>query len=73
MSYTSRTARPVAPLREDFSAAVYAVTRRLRDWLAYRRTLRELNALSTHTLADLGLHRSEIRRVAIESVYGSRP
>ncbi|WP_223274754.1 DUF1127 domain-containing protein [Tateyamaria sp. syn59] len=33
----------------------------------YRTTLNELNALSNRELADLGLHRSELKRVAWES------
>lgn len=35
----------------------------------YRETLRELNALSARDLADLGLNRSEIRRVAYQAAY----
>ena len=37
----------------------------------YRKTYNELNALSDATLADLGLHRSMIRRVAYQAVYES--
>lgn len=36
----------------------------------YNRTVRELRALSTRELADLGLHRSMITRVALEAAYG---
>ncbi|SIS52733.1 DUF1127 domain-containing protein [Phaeovulum vinaykumarii] len=36
----------------------------------YRQTLRELNGLTTRELADLGLHRSMITRVAFEAAYG---
>jgi uncharacterized protein YjiS (DUF1127 family) len=46
--------------------------RRVKVYRAYRRTLRDLSDLSGHELADLGLHRSEIRRVAHDSVYGAR-
>lgn len=35
----------------------------------YRQTLRELNALSGRDLADLGIHRSSIRRIAYEAAY----
>ena len=38
----------------------------------YRTTFTELHALSTHDLADLGINRSEIRRVAWEAAYGSK-
>ncbi|WP_299148847.1 DUF1127 domain-containing protein [uncultured Tateyamaria sp.] len=37
----------------------------------YRTTLGELDALSNRELADLGMHRSELKRVAWESAYGS--
>ncbi|GHE02762.1 hypothetical protein U879_18155 [Defluviimonas sp. 20V17] len=33
----------------------------------YRTTLNELSALSDRDLADLGLHRSMIRRIALEA------
>lgn len=36
----------------------------------YRQTLSELRALSNRELADLGIHRSMITRVAHEAAYG---
>lgn len=44
-----------------------AITRRA----LYRRTVRELSALSNRELADLGLNPSIIERVAHESAYGN--
>lgn len=35
----------------------------------FRSTFGELNALSNRELADLGLHRSELKRVAWESAH----
>ncbi|WP_210877981.1 DUF1127 domain-containing protein [Roseovarius autotrophicus] len=61
-----------ASVGEELRRAVNAAMQRLADHRAYRRTIRELSDLSTHDLADLGLHRSEIRRVAYETVYGHR-
>ncbi|MGX0975552.1 uncharacterized protein YjiS (DUF1127 family) [Roseovarius sp. MBR-51] len=61
-----------AVLGEDLSAAVYAAMQRIANYRTYRRTVNELSQLSTHDLADLGLHRSEILRVAHETVYGHR-
>ena len=36
----------------------------------YRVTLAELQTLSNRELADLGLHRSELRRIAWQSAHG---
>lgn len=36
----------------------------------FRQTLRELNALTNRELADLGIARSMITRVAYEAAYG---
>jgi len=35
----------------------------------YRTTIEELNNLSGRELADLGIHRSEIKRIAYEAAY----
>lgn len=35
-----------------------------RRWNAYQQTVRELNALDNRSLADLGINRGEITRVA---------
>lgn len=59
-------------LGDDVSAAAYAALQRFVNYRLYRRTIRELSQLGAQDLADLGLHRSEIRRVAWESVYGRR-
>lgn len=40
-----------------------------RHYSTYRQTLRELNSLTDRELSDLGLHRSEIERVAEDAAY----
>ena len=35
----------------------------------YRQTVKELSELSGRELADLGLHRSEIKRIAYQAAY----
>lgn len=39
------------------------------DYKLYRDTIDQLLSLSDRELSDLGLHRSEVKRVAHESVY----
>ena len=38
--------------------------RNYRNWRAYRDTVNELGRLSNHQLDDLGIKRSEIKRIA---------
>jgi uncharacterized protein YjiS (DUF1127 family) len=40
---------------------------RYRRWRRYRETVRELQGLSSRELTDLGIHRSEIGRLAREA------
>jgi len=59
--------RTFATLAQYFAAAAERhATRRV-----YKTTLNELNALSNRELADLGMHRSELKRVAWDSAYGT--
>lgn len=37
----------------------------------YRQTVRELNALTARDLADLGIHRSMITRIAHDAAFGA--
>ncbi len=70
MAYASahhtRTAGIFAPIADAFSAlrATWARSR------SYMRAYNELNALSTRDLADLGISRSMISRLAYEAAYG---
>jgi uncharacterized protein YjiS (DUF1127 family) len=41
---------------------------RISSWKRYNRTVTELQALSNRELADLGIHRTDIQRVAREAV-----
>ncbi|MDU9002549.1 DUF1127 domain-containing protein [Sedimentitalea todarodis] len=42
---------------------------RIQSYRVYRRTLHELSALSDRDLADLGLRRSILKRVAYQAAY----
>lgn len=50
-----------------FSAFLEDLKLRFARHRVYRRTVSELSALSNRELADLGLHRSMIRRVAMQA------
>ncbi len=56
-------------LSARFTAFSADLRARLARRAAFRTTLRELSALSDRELADLGLNRSVIRRVAYQAAY----
>jgi uncharacterized protein YjiS (DUF1127 family) len=60
MAYLNTTFAPAASL----TATLSELATRYKKYRLYRETLSGLNALSDRELSDLGLHRSELRRVA---------
>ncbi|WP_420819936.1 DUF1127 domain-containing protein [Ruegeria marisrubri] len=50
-----------------FSSLIEAIKTRYTRHRVYRQTVNELSALSNRELADLGLHRSMIRRIAMQA------
>ena len=50
-------------------AFVEVLMNRFSRYKMYRRTLNELSALSDRELADLGLNRSGLRRMAYQAAY----
>ncbi len=42
----------------------------VRKYAAFRRTLRELNALPLQSLLDLDIYAGDIRKIARNAVYG---
>ena len=44
--------------------------RRYSQYRTYHKTLSEMRQLSDRELADLGLHRSMLKRLALQAVYG---
>ncbi len=57
-------------LKLTVSTGLYHLIQRFEDYRNFRHTVAELRDLNDAQLADMGLHRSEIRRVATEVVYG---
>lgn len=55
--------------RLDLGARFGSLRARYARYRLYRRTLNELSALGDRDLADLGLHRSMLRRAAYQAAY----
>jgi len=59
-------AAQIVPIRVPRFSILYAVAdavKTLVQWYQYRKVASELSALNDHTLADIGLHRSEVHGV----------
>lgn len=56
---------------DRFSAFFKAAGERYARYRLYRRTLSEMSALGDRELRDLGLHRSQIKSIALEHVYNA--
>lgn len=54
---------------DRLAAAAASLLERFNKARTYRKTLNELSGLPDSMLADLGLHRSMLRRVAYQAVY----
>jgi uncharacterized protein YjiS (DUF1127 family) len=70
MTTMSMTRALTAGLAERVAGLVAAIREARRRRAIYNQTLRELRALSDRDLADLGLDRTMITRVALEAAYG---
>ncbi|WP_081780776.1 DUF1127 domain-containing protein [Sulfitobacter noctilucicola] len=56
--------------RTFFNQKREQIARGFAGYAVYRRTRSELASLSDRSLADLGIARSNIRRMALEAAYG---
>ncbi|MGP3695652.1 DUF1127 domain-containing protein [Rhodobacter sp. NSM] len=70
MAYANTTRIGHHGLGDRIAAVVASVKHALAQRRIYRQTVRELNSLTTRELADLGIHRSMITRIATEAAYG---
>lgn len=71
MAYVNtRTIGIVGTLRDRLTAFFAASQDARARNAVYRQTVRELNQLTERELADLGIHRSSIQKIAHEAAYG---
>lgn len=71
MAYVNDIRSADAGLFDRIAAATKALGARYAQHRVYRQTLDELATLSNRELADLGLHRSQLRAIAHEAAYGA--
>ncbi len=69
MAYVTHTSVGSDSHVEKSKALWSSLTSRFTAYRNYRRTLSELRTLTTRELADLGLNRSMLKRVAMEAAY----
>ncbi|MFC7703275.1 DUF1127 domain-containing protein [Plastorhodobacter daqingensis] len=67
MAYAHNTQAGHASILDRAATLVAAVRDAIERRRVYRQTLRELNALSTRELNDLGINRSMVTRIALEA------
>ncbi|MGC1205545.1 MAG: DUF1127 domain-containing protein [Flavobacteriaceae bacterium] len=70
MAYTNTTSATTFSLLARIGTAFDALATRYKKYRLYRETRDGLSALSNRELADLGLHRADITRVAREATRG---
>jgi uncharacterized protein YjiS (DUF1127 family) len=64
-----QTHRPVAGLKRKRTAMFASLVRLIRQWKRYNQSLTELSRLGDRELADIGLSRSDIPRVAWNAAH----
>jgi uncharacterized protein YjiS (DUF1127 family) len=67
MAYTNTNSAPHASPVARITTALGGLVTRYKKYRLYRETFDGLSALTNRDLADLGIGRSDIRRIAIEA------
>ncbi|WP_167852709.1 DUF1127 domain-containing protein [Pseudotabrizicola sediminis] len=70
MAYVNSSRAASYGIADRAAAIVKSIRVGLERRRVFKLTVRELQALSNRELADLGIHRSMITRVANEAAYG---
>ncbi len=72
MAYVSTQKISTVTIGERIAAYATGFGKKVGDYRLYRRTLNELQGMSLRDLADMGLHPTELHRIAREAVYGAQ-
>ena len=67
MAYVNTKTAPTFSFFAHIDTAIETVATRYKQHRLYRATFTELNNLSDRDLADIGLHRANLRSVALEA------
>ena len=70
MAYQAQTQFAGASFGARFAAFRAEIAQKLAAHKVYTTTVNELEALNNRELADLGLARCDIKRIALEAAYG---
>lgn len=70
MAFVNTTRVAHTGFGERFATMIADLRKAMAQRAIFRRTVRELKALSNRELGDLGIHRSMITRLAHEAAYG---
>lgn len=70
MAYVNSSRAASYGIADRAAAIVKSIRVGLERRRVFKQTVRELQALSNRELADLGIHRTMITRVANEAAYG---
>ena len=70
MAYVNSSRAATYGIADRAAAIVKTIRVSLERRRVFKQTVRELQALSNRELADLGIHRAMITRVANEAAYG---
>ena len=69
MAFVTNTRRIEAGITERIAQIFHRVITRAHNHRVYRKTLAELSVLGPNELADIGLHRANIRSAAYQAAY----
>ncbi|MFN3824293.1 MAG: DUF1127 domain-containing protein [Pseudorhodobacter sp.] len=70
MAYINISRGFAGSLSDWLNDTVKSIRLSLHRRRVFKQTERELNSLSSRELADLGIHRTMITRIALEAAYG---